>query len=269
MSVWVPSPNKYAGRKAPLKWIVWHSTESSEVVGGAMNVGAGWFAKPASQVSAHIVADNGADRRYPDGIVECVKPGDTAWHCANGNASGYGVELVGYASQSGVQWGDTYSLAAIRNACAWLRANAATRGIPSKWLTDAELRAGVSGHVTHVQVARVLGGTTHTDPGPLFPFSYVMQQMGVKPAPTPVPIIEGTYLTYGMMNHPGVREVQAFLRRVFPSYAGTLPATGNYLDQTVAVVKEFQVRAGVTGPDADGRTIGPRTWAALARYGWK
>jgi len=24
----------------------------------------------------------------------------------------------------------------------------------------------------------------------------------------------------------------------------------------------------VTGPDADGRTVGPRTWAALEHYGY-
>jgi hypothetical protein len=35
-----------------------------------------------------------------------------------------------------------------------------------------------------------------------------------------------------------------------------------YGPQTVAVIAELQRRAGVTGPDADGTTVGPRTWAA-------
>lgn len=267
MSIWVPSPNMYVGRKAPLKWIVWHSTESSEVLGGAYNVGAGWFGKASSQVSAHIVADNGADARYSDGIVECVKPQNTAWHCANGNASGYGVEIIGYAKQGAADWTDPYSQKAIQNAAFWLRTNPATRVIPAVWLTDAELKAGKLGHVTHAQIARVLGGTNHTDPGLQFPFNYTLQMLGATTAPTPVP--EGMSLVYGMMGHPGVREAQAWFRRMFPSYAGDLPATGNYLDQTVAVVKEFQARAGVTGPDANGRIIGPRTFAAMSRYGWK
>lgn len=76
-------------------------------------------------------------------------------------------------------------------------------------------------------------------------------------------------LTAGMKNDGLVKRVQAWFHAMFPAYAGSLPATGNYLDQTVAVVKEFQARAGVTGPDADGRVIGPRTWAALRRYGWR
>ena len=99
MAIWVPSPNHYYGRRQPLTWIVWHSTESPEVRGAAHNVAAGWFAKKASKVSAHIVVDDGGDPRYPDGVVECVRPGDTAWHAAKANAGGYGIEIVGKAGQ--------------------------------------------------------------------------------------------------------------------------------------------------------------------------
>lgn len=76
-------------------------------------------------------------------------------------------------------------------------------------------------------------------------------------------------LSYGMRNHAVVRSVQIFLARAFPAYAGDLPATGNYLDQTVAVVAEFQRRTGITGPDANGRDIGPRTWAQLVAHGYR
>jgi hypothetical protein len=31
----------------------------------------------------------------------------------------------------------------------------------------------------------------------------------------------------------------------------------------------FQRRAGVTGPDANGRTAGPRTWVALEHFGFR
>ena len=41
-----------------------------------------------------------------------------------------------------------------------------------------------------------------------------------------------------------VSALQAFLRRVFPSYAGTLPATGNFLHQTQSTVREFQKKGG-------------------------
>ena len=178
MALWVPSPNKYNGRVNALTYIVWHSTESSEVRGGAHNIAAGWFARPQSQASSHIVADDGSDARYPDGIIECVKPRDTAWHASNANSRGYGIELIGKAYQGAANWRDAYSLAAIRNACRWIRNAPELAHIPARWLTDAELRAGnVPGHTTHAQCSRVLGGD-HTDPGPDFPADYVMELLG-------------------------------------------------------------------------------------------
>ncbi|MGL5909413.1 MAG: peptidoglycan-binding domain-containing protein [Phycicoccus sp.] len=86
------------------------------------------------------------------------------------------------------------------------------------------------------------------------------------PAPPPAPYKR---LHFGMEGVDLVRRVQQFLRRAFPEYAGDLPDTGNYMDRTASAVKEFQRRAGITGADADGRTVGPRTWAALIRHGFR
>jgi hypothetical protein len=66
-----------------------------------------------------------------------------------------------------------------------------------------------------------------------------------------------------------VAALQSFLNRAFPGYSGIDTGPQRYGPQTVAVVKEFQRRVGITGPDADGRTVGPRTNIALARYGYK
>jgi Putative peptidoglycan binding domain len=75
-------------------------------------------------------------------------------------------------------------------------------------------------------------------------------------------------LTLGMRGDPRVIALQRFLnaygwRPALP----LLPTTGNYLDQTAAVVRAAQAQCGVTGPDADGRTVGPRTAAAFAARG--
>lgn len=256
VSIWVPSPNHYNGRKAPLRWIVWHSTESTEVKGAAHNVAAGWFAKASSKVSAHIVADNGADQRYHDGIVECVKPGDTAWHATAANASGYGIEIVGKAAQSTVDWSDAYSLASVRNACVWVRSHPQLSGIPVRWLTDAQLRAREPGHIPHSQVSRVLGGT-HTDPGVGFPYAYVMDQL----AGVPAPATTRTTLRAGYSGQ-SVSALQAALNGHFPSYSH-LVVDGDFGPATQAAVQEFQRRTGLV---ADG-VVGPATWLMLARYG--
>ena len=176
MALWIPSPNYTPGRPAGgIAWVVWHSTESPERPSAARGIAAGWFARRESQVSAHVVVDDGSDPSYPDGVVEVVKPIDTAWHCGPmGNGRGYGVEVIGRAGQGEAAWRDDYSRAAVRNACRWIARHPALSNVPRRWLSDAELRRGERGHITHAQVSRVLGGSTHTDPGPGFPFGDVL-----------------------------------------------------------------------------------------------
>jgi hypothetical protein len=67
---------------------------------------------------------------------------------------------------------------------------------------------------------------------------------------------------------PAVAALQKFLNATFPAYSHIDLGPQRYGPQTVAVVAEFQRRAGVTGPDADGRIVGPRTWAALDSFGF-
>lgn len=89
-------------------------------------------------------------------------------------------------------------------------------------------------------------------------------------APAPPPFDPNTLatLSYGMRGDDRVKALQRFLnaygwRPALP----LLPVTGNYLEQTVAVVAAAQVQMGIAGTDANGRTVGPRTKAALASRG--
>lgn len=101
----------------------------------------------------------------------------------------------------------------------------------------------------------------------------VAGQLGTAPPPPPAPPADPgaglPTLTYGLRNDPRVaafqKESNAYgWRPALP----ILPPTGNYLDQTKAVVAAAQKQLGITGPDADGSTIGPRTKAALAARGF-
>jgi hypothetical protein len=92
---------------------------------------------------------------------------------------------------------------------------------------------------------------------------------GAAPAPAPAaaPPRLAT-LQRGMRADSRVIALQRFLnaydwRPALP----LLPPTGNYLDQTVAVVRAAQAQCGVTGPDADGTIVGPRTSTAFAARG--
>lgn len=89
----------------------------------------------------------------------------------------------------------------------------------------------------------------------------------------PAPAAGGTdlaTLSYGMRSDS---RVAAFQRQsnAYPwaPELPVLPATGNYLDQTKDLVRRIQAQVGITGSDADGSTIGPRTKAALAARGFR
>jgi surface antigen len=93
-------------------------------------------------------------------------------------------------------------------------------------------------------------------------------------APTPPPpALDGSNLatlSYRMMSDS---RVAAFQRQsnAFPwaPELPVVPATGNYLDQTRDLVARVQAQVGITGPDANGETIGPRTKAELARRSFR
>jgi hypothetical protein len=77
-------------------------------------------------------------------------------------------------------------------------------------------------------------------------------------------------LTYGMKDNPRVASLQRFLNAYpWKPPLPVLPVTGNYLDQTKEVVAGAQHQMDVTGPDANGETVGPRTNRALWDRGWR
>lgn len=83
------------------------------------------------------------------------------------------------------------------------------------------------------------------------------------PAPRTLPTLQ-----YGMRSDSRVIALQRFLNAYdWRPELPLLAPLGNYLEQTVAVVKAAQAQCGVTGADADGRIVGPRTGAAFAARG--
>jgi hypothetical protein len=86
--------------------------------------------------------------------------------------------------------------------------------------------------------------------------------------PPPAPLTDHQPLREGDTG-PAVAALQKWLNATFPAYSHIDLGPQRYGPETVAVIAEFQRRAGVTGPDADGRIVGPRTWAALEHYGYR
>jgi N-acetyl-anhydromuramyl-L-alanine amidase AmpD len=273
-----------AGAIAPLVWmpaysygstfsagrplgVVIHSTESDDLPGSAESLmGPNWFGGARAGTSTHKCVDQNS-------IVEGVKRSTIAWHVGpNGNGLYIGYEFCGRATWTKEQWRTPTNLAMINIAAPHIAADLSFCGADPRWLSLTEVAKGARGLLTHNDVKVALGGTTHYDPGPNFPYAELLAAIrGGAPTPTPTPApaphADLPTLQYGQTSD-AVHKLQEFLTRTFGSYNKYVP-TGYYGDKTVEGVKEFQRRVGITGPDADGRIVGPRTNAKLWDYGYR
>jgi hypothetical protein len=137
--------------------------------------------------------------------------------------------------------------------------------------------AGKSGVIGHVDWTVGKRDGSHTDPGPNFPWDVLMARVGAILGGGGVvidpPAGDGSQLPtlrHGMKNDPRVASLQRFLNMEdWAPALPLLPVTGNYLDKTRDVVRAAQAQSGVTGPDADGTIVGPRTNRAFWARGWR
>jgi N-acetyl-anhydromuramyl-L-alanine amidase AmpD len=159
----IQAKNFTQGRISSVKHIVLHTMEAPEKPKTAENV-ANWFAgKSAPKASAHYCV--GAD-----GVIQCVKDEDTAWHAPGANASGIGIEMVGYAAQNPNEWRDLYSTNTLLNVAALVVDLCDKHGIPLRKIDADDLKVGTAGICGHSDVSLAFGKSNHTDPGKGFPW---------------------------------------------------------------------------------------------------
>ncbi len=155
----------------PPLWIVVHDMEAGESSGRA-EATAAYFANPGDgrEVSSHYTADS-------DSVVQCVDLDDTAWTVGSreGNGRGINWEFSGFDRQTRSEWLDPFGLAMFYTAAPLIRADAARFHIPLTRRTVAELRAMKPGITSHNDLREAFGGTTHTDPGPTFPWDVFLK----------------------------------------------------------------------------------------------
>lgn len=148
--------------------VVIHDGETPESHQAAEGMAA-WFASGRTIGSTQIVLDD-------DSIIRCVPDTSTANGAAGANSWSLHIEIAGRASQSAADWQDTYSQAAIRNAARVTAAWCARYAIPVRHLTVDEVRAKtIAGICGHKDVTAAFGVSTHTDPGPNFPWAQFLQ----------------------------------------------------------------------------------------------
>lgn len=165
--------------QGPALWNVVHDMEAGENSGRAEST-AVYFANPPDgrDVSSHYCVDDNS-------VVQCVDLDDSAWTVGNipGNYRGINWELAGFARQTRTEWLDAFGLAMFRQMVPIVQSDCRRFGIPFKRLTVAELRAFRPGFTSHNDLRLAFGITTHTDPGPNFPWDVFMSMMRGDDAP--------------------------------------------------------------------------------------
>lgn len=173
-----------AGDNANPTRVVIHATcpnvgYSAASAPGAAHGTALYFASPAAGGSAHYVCG-------VDGEEHCV-PDDTIAYHAPPNAHSLGIEITAEGGQyprnyTREQWTSPQVWPAVQRAAARCRDLCQRYGIPMVKLSPADLLAGKHGICGHVDVSQAWHQSTHSDPGPNFPWDLFMAEVS---NPTP------------------------------------------------------------------------------------
>ena len=152
---------RQSGRRnlAQIGVIVIHCTQSNSARSSAQ-----WFENTRAQGSAHLVVDD----------VECYRTLDNEvipWGAKGANTRGFHIEIAGFAEWSQGEW--MKHREALRRAAYKAAVHAKKFGIPIRWLTPAQLKAGQKGFVTHAMCTQAFGGT-HSDPGRQCPTDHLL-----------------------------------------------------------------------------------------------
>jgi N-acetyl-anhydromuramyl-L-alanine amidase AmpD len=185
-----------AGANLPIRRIVIHDMEMAEKGDTAESCARLFASEHAPPASAHFCVD-------ADSVVQCVELDRVAWH-APPNVGSIGIEHAGFANQHFSQWLDPYGkemLARSAALCGWL---CAAFGVPARWLTVKQLRAGAAGLCTHADVSAAWHQTDHTDPGPDFPKPYYLDliQKHLNPTEDDMTGPSAEQIAAAVWNHP-------------------------------------------------------------------
>jgi len=247
----IPSPNHESRAGSRVDLVIIHTAEGATTAAGLGN----YFANPAVEVSSHVGIDDSTTEQY-------VSYDQAAWGALNANHRSDQAELCGFARWSRDEWLNNHR-GMLDRAADWIRERCAARGIPIRKLSPADVDAGASGVIGHVDWSLSnIGQGDHTDPGPGFPWDYVIgrasggapaqppaQTSGAGPFPLPrneyFGLITGPAASHGgyyAWEKPHIARIQRALQAkgYAPNYASW--ADGIYEQPTANAVAAWQRR---------------------------
>lgn len=144
-----------------VKWLVLHTAE-----GGSSEKVLGEFFRTHSSGSSNAGVGQGG------GYATYVNYGDTPWTNPPLNQESDTLEMLGFAKWGRKEWLAQTKL--LDTVARWIAWRAAVRGIPVRFVVSPA--RGTSGVTGHVQVNDVWHMSSHWDPGPQFPWDYVIDK---------------------------------------------------------------------------------------------
>ena len=201
--IWIPSPNYSSRGGSGVRLVVVHTAEGAR---SFRDLG-GFFGSSSSGVSSHVGID---DERGT--IGEYVARANKAWTQGNFNPQCVSVELCAAPIQSGQPCGASWDTAEwnrhepmLANVAEWIAEECAHYGIPIEKLSASQAQGSGHGVCGHVDLGTA--GGNHSDPGPNFPWSKVMDMARGGVGSTPTPEQEEDQLIASVLSHSGTLNV--------------------------------------------------------------
>jgi len=271
---WMPA-KAYGGLFKPpaAAFVVIHCTESDNGAGTAESLaGPNWFGGPAG-TSAHRMFDR-------DSGVEMVRRTLVAFHAGpQGNTWGRSYEFCGRASWSAAKWREPAQLQMLRLAAPHIAddlieitGSRASALAAARWLSLVQVFRKDHGLCTHNDIRLALGGTTHSDPGPNFPYAELLAMVRAELGEQPV----GDAVAD---DHRTPLEDDVPTATILPGQSICLPATTKDTDLLVACDNPTRATVKLAGPDGPDTLIegadlrvavqrADRTWHPVGRPGF-
>jgi hypothetical protein len=156
----------FSTTSARKKYIAIHNTSNNATA----DAEASYATRRTDSVSSHYYVDK----------IKIIQSLDTrlkAWHAGSSQGNTYAIayEFVGTNDKSRTWWLQNVNWDA---AAKIIASDMREWGIANRHITVAQMQAGnVTGIVTHDDMRRAWGGTTHDDPGPNFPMDHLINKI--------------------------------------------------------------------------------------------
>jgi len=161
---------------AKVLWVVMHTAETPELQDTDVNVARYFAGLPATRVvnGKKVSAKASAHYIVGDEIIQGWPEAGTAFAAPGANAEGIQIELCGRARQNPEQWRDDFSTKQLQLASKLVASICRRHHLEMAYRGPMSLRQRLTGVTGHVLVNQAFHRSTHSDPGPSFPWSRFM-----------------------------------------------------------------------------------------------